>query len=40
MVMVIIVDGLVGEEETGRRRSDGDRFVKCIAIEEVAMIVL
>jgi hypothetical protein len=38
MVMVI-VDGLVEEDETGNRRSDGDRFVKCIETEEVAIVL-
>ena len=38
MVMVI-VDGLVEEDETGNRRSDGDRFVKCIETEGLAIVL-
>lgn len=37
--VMVIVDGLVEEDETGRRRSDGDRFVKCIEIEEIAIVL-
>ena len=38
MVMVV-VDGLVGGKETGRRRSDVDRLVKCIEIEGIAIVL-
>ena len=37
--VMVVVDGLVGGKETGRRRNDGDRFVKCIENEEVAIVL-
>jgi hypothetical protein len=37
--VMVIVDGLVEDDVTGSRRSDGDQFVKCIEIEEVAIVL-
>jgi hypothetical protein len=37
--VMVVVNGLVGGKETGMRRSDVDRFVKCIETEGLAIVL-